>query len=326
MWLLGDIQSRKIELLFWLGGIFDIGEIMKRVANIFGLVWGLVFAGLAAKAFAADMAVKAPMARPVSAQIYDWTGFYLGLNGGGGWAHNCWNMNGYNVPVVSFNGSPFLGISNVNSASEGCNNASGAIVGGQVGYRHQLGSFVFGIEAQGDWADLSGSNASPVLGKVNTFLNNLPGPYAGAASLSNTTKVDAIGMFTGQVGYAVMPALLWYVKGGVAVTDNKYSGAAAANIGTFASVSLTDAGRAIKFGGVVGTGLEWAFAPDWSVGVEYNHLFMGSDQVGLAYTGNTVNVPNFTAGNIAGIPSRTESISSDIDMATLRLNYRFSSH
>jgi outer membrane immunogenic protein len=286
----------------------------------------LLAATFAAPAFAADMAVKAPMPRAAATQIYDWTGLYLGLNAGGGWSHNCWTQHGYNVPVVSFNGSPFLGISNVNNASEGCSDASGAIVGGQIGYRHQLGSFVFGIEAQGDWADLSGSNASPVLGKVNTFLNNLPGRFAGGASLTNTTKVDAIGMFTGQVGYTVLPALLWYVKGGVAVTDNKYSGAAAANIGTIASVSLTDAARAIKFGGVVGTGLEWAFAPDWSIGAEYNHLFMGSDQVGLAYTGNTVNVPGFTAANIAGIPSRNESISSDIDMATVRLNYRFSSH
>ena len=38
----------------------------------------------------------------------------------------------------------------------------------------------------------------------------------------NQTKVDGIGLFTGQVGYA-WNNVLWYVKGGAAVTDNKFS-------------------------------------------------------------------------------------------------------
>ncbi len=29
-----------------------------------------------------------------------------------------------------------------------------------------------------------------------------------------------------------------------------------------------------RWGGTIGAGLEYAFAPNWSVGVEYNHLFM----------------------------------------------------
>lgn len=289
-------------------------------------VFGMI-ALAATPAMAADFATKATPAMPAARPIYDWTGLYLGINGGGGRASNCWTQRGYNVPILSINGSPYFGVSNFSNADEGCSNGTGTVVGGQIGYRQQVNSFVFGIEAQGDWANISGSNSSPAIGGVNKFLSNLRQPFTGAASLVNTTKVDAIGMFTGQVGYSFGTVLL-YAKGGVAVTDNKYSGAAAANVGTLVTATLTDAGRATKFGGVAGAGLEWMFAPGWSLGAEYNHLFMGNEQVGLAYTGNSIGgtLPpqlGVTAGNIVGIPSRTQSISQDLDIATIRLNYSF---
>ncbi len=283
------------------------------------LLAGCVAALAVAPAMAADFPIKAPP--PQLAAVYSWTGFYLGINAGGGQSGNCWGQNGYNIPVLSPTGkSTFIGISGVNGHSEGCSTSTGAVVGGQVGYRYQLNSFVFGIEAQGDWADLGSSFSSNQLSALNTALSVLARGN-GSASLTNTSKTDAIGMFTGQVGYSFGPAL-WYVKGGVAVTDNKYSGVANATLGT-ASAGLTDAGSAVRFGEVVGTGLDYMLGSGWSIGAEYNHLFMGKQTVGLAYTGNTVNIPGFIAVPVAGIPSRSESISGDIDMATIRLNYRF---
>src|ERR1700743_1495499 len=71
--------------------------------------------------------------------------------------------------------------------------ATGGLVGGQVGYRWQATNWVFGLEAQGDWADLRGSNTSALLAPFAA-------PFGG--SVANNTKVDAIGLFTGQVGYA----------------------------------------------------------------------------------------------------------------------------
>jgi outer membrane immunogenic protein len=260
-----------------------------------------------------------PAARP----IYDWSGFYLGLNGGGAQSHNCWNMNGYNVPVFSPSGKPtFIGISGATNIAEGCSTSTGAVFGGQVGYRYQVNSFVFGLEAQGDWANLSSSFNSAAFTGINTALSKLPGRLAGGASLVNTSKVDAIGMFTGQVGYSFGP-LLWYVKGGAAVTDTKYSGVANLNVGTLLTVNATDAASAVRFGEVVGTGVEWMFAPGWSIGAEYNHLFMGSQNVGFAYTGSSVTAKGLTSVNAAGIPSRNVSINGDLDMATFRLNYSF---
>ena len=98
-------------------------------------------------------------------------------------------------------------------------------------------------------------------------------------TLSLRTKTDGIGLFTGQIGYAWNQALL-YVKGGAAVTNNRFSILDNLNFGAeLASASST------RWGGVVGVGFEYGFAPNWSVGLEYDHLFMGD-------ANNTFNLPH----------------------------------
>ena len=49
---------------------------------------GLIALGVTAPALAADMAVKAPPPAPLPV-IYNWSGFYIGANGGWGDSHNC---------------------------------------------------------------------------------------------------------------------------------------------------------------------------------------------------------------------------------------------
>jgi outer membrane immunogenic protein len=249
---------------------------MKRV-----LLGALGAAAIGNQAFAADLPARTytPTKAPaIVAPVYDWSGFYVGLDGGGGWNRNCWsNTAFFGAPV-----SPSVG--------EGCNTSSGGTVGGQVGYRWQMNSWVFGVEAQGNWADFSGSNT-----------NNLAFP-----NLTNQMKTDAYGLFTGQIGYAVNNTL-FYVKGGAAVTDNQYS--------TWSQISGNElsTGNDTRWGGAVGVGFEYGFAPSWSVGLEYDHLFMGTDNV--AFTG-------ITATNL-GVNTRNEDIGQDIDLVTARINYRF---
>ena len=106
---------------------------------------GLIALGMAAPASAADWLrpyTKAPP--PMVAPIYDWTGFYIGGNGGWGQSRNCVDF----VEVLGTFG-------------DGCPERSGGLVGGQIGYRWQAGTWVFGLEAQGDWADLSHTRVSP---------------------------------------------------------------------------------------------------------------------------------------------------------------------
>ncbi len=226
----------------------------------------------AAPAFGADLAArhmytKAPPA-PIAA-VYDWTGFYIGANGGWGSSHNSWDL-GANTPGAL-------------PGPEGSHDATGGTVGGQIGYRWQMGQFVFGVEGQGNWADFSGSNVSLVF-----------------APDSNRTKIDAFGLITGQVGYAINNVLL-YAKGGAAVTSNKYEIIDGATGGVLASTSNT------RWGGAVGAGVEFAFAPNWSVGVEYDHLFMDRQTVTFA-------TPLFT---------QSDSIKQDVDLVTARINYKF---
>jgi outer membrane immunogenic protein len=243
--------------------------IMKKIW--FAAAFGLALLGVAAPASAADLAakpyVKAP---PPPPPIYDWTGFYIGANGGWGQARACWDL---------------LTPTGLDDAL-GCRDGSGGVVGGQIGYRWQFNQFVVGVEGQGDWADLSSTRVSTLFPAFTT-----------------RAKVDGIGLITGQVGYAWNAALL-YFKGGAAVTGNNFdvlSTVTGANLASFSST---------RWGGTVGVGFEYGFGPGWSVGVEYDHLFMG-------HNNNSFSVVNPI---VAGALNR---ISEDVDMVTVRFNYRF---
>jgi outer membrane immunogenic protein len=236
-----------------------------------------ILAATTVAASAADMAPryysKAPP--PLVAPIYNWGGFYVGVNGGWGSSHNCYTNTGVlGVPLFAL--------------GEGCHDATGGTVGGQVGYRWQAGNWVFGLEAQGNWADFSGSNASLVF----------PG-------LTNRTRIDAFGLFTGQVGYAWNNAL-FYVKGGAAVTDNRYEG-----LVTGTGV-VVDRATDTRWGGAVGAGVEYGFAPSWSAAIEYNHLFMGTNN----YAFTSVVAP-------VGINTRNDDVRQDADLINVKVNYHF---
>src|SRR3984957_1410215 len=238
---------------------------------------GLLALGTAAPASAADLAPYTKAPPPVVA-IYDWSGFYIGANGGGGWSHTCLDVTSFRGPVANL--------------SEGCHEANGGVAGGQIGYRWQRAGWVFGLEAQGDWADLTGSN-------VSSFV----------PAWTNNSKIDAFGLFTGQVGYA-WNNVLWYVKGGAAVTDDKYRGTVTTTGVPFDSASDT------RWGGAVGTGVEIGFASNWSAGIEYDYLFMGNRSVTFTSAGVLAGIP-------AGAPFRTDSIRQNDEMITVRVNYRF---
>ena len=233
----------------------------------------LALAASAGVAHAADLPAKIYTKAPPLAAVYDWSGFYVGLNGGGASSHLCFT-------IFSNNNAP------VPPALEGCHNATGGLVGGQIGHRWQFTNWVLGLEAQGDWAGLKASNdVIPV---------RIPA--------TNETRIGAIGLFTGQVGYA-WNNLLWYAKGGAAVTDNTYRTSFTATRVVYNQASET------RWGAAVGTGLEFGFAPNWSVAFEYDHLFMGTTSVTFPATAIAV--------------SRSDNVKQDVDMATLRLNYRF---
>jgi outer membrane immunogenic protein len=243
---------------------------MKRISFVAAAA---IAVGAAVPALAADLPARAPApytkAPAIVQAAYDWSGFYIGINGGGATGNVDWNAD--------------VGTGNP-SGEEGSHHPSGGTVGGQVGYRWQMSSWVFGLEAQGNWADFRGSNVSLLSNATNTT--------------TNTSKIDAFGLFTGQIGYAWDRAL-FYVKGGAAVTDNRFSSFTTGPGGGFDAASET------RWGAAVGAGFEYAFAPNWSVGFEYDHLFMGNNDV---------------TSNLGFI---TDHIKEDVDLFTARVNYKF---
>jgi outer membrane immunogenic protein len=242
---------------------------MKKI--LLGAV-GLLALGLSVPAAAADLAARPYTKAPAMiAVVYDWSGFYIGANGGWGSSRKCWD---FTTPAGAF------------VATEGCHNATGGVAGGQVGYRWQSGAFVFGVEGQGDWADLRGSN-------ISVF----------APAFTNRSKIDAFGLITGQVGYAFNNVLL-YVKGGAAVTADRFSVAT-----TVGNVLAATTGDQTRWGGTVGAGVEVGFAPNWSAALEYDHLFMGNKLSRFVDTANVF--------------FGTDRIRQDVDLVTVRINYRW---
>jgi outer membrane immunogenic protein len=229
---------------------------------------GLVALGVASgTASAADLAARPVYKAPPMVQaVYDWSGFYIGINGG--WAQT-------NDRRIDPAGALF-----------GDYDSNGGTVGGQVGYRWQTGPWVFGLEAQGNWADINGSNV------------NLLAP--GGALIRS--KMDAFGLFTGQIGYAWNNVLL-YAKGGAAVTDRNFE-----FIGVGGALAAST-GYDTRWSPTVGAGLEFGFAPNWSLGVEYNHIFEDRHDASFVTPGG-VFVPGVGVGG-------------DTDMVLGRLNYRW---
>ena len=112
---------------------------MKRV--FFALISLAALTGTAAAADLPPRMAPAPYYKaPAEVQVYNWTGFYIGINGGGGFGRSQWD-------------------------STGGFNTSGGLVGGTVGYNYQFGQGVVGLEGDIDWADINGTtNAACPLG------------------------------------------------------------------------------------------------------------------------------------------------------------------
>src|SRR5262245_3224141 len=80
---------------------------------------------------------------PAYNPIYNWTGFYLGINGGGGWGRSQWDA------LDTFD-------------------LSGGVIGGTVGYNWQFGQAVIGAEGDIDWSGIKGTSTVLCLGGCET--------------------------------------------------------------------------------------------------------------------------------------------------------------
>ena len=206
---------------------------MKR----FAIVALISFA--ATSAFAADMAVKAPPAAPTP--VTNWTGFYLGVNGGG--------ARGRSSQTDLF------------GVTSGVYKQNGGLVGVTYGGGNwQTGRFVIGFEGDYDFADLNGSLTSPVLCSLN-------------GGVTCFTNVKSLATDRVRAGVDVNGWLLFATAG--AAFGRVNAGQNPCGPDPFGGVSC---GEKTRSGWVAGAGVEKTFAPHWSAKIEYLHFDLGTDR------------------------------------------------
>jgi outer membrane immunogenic protein len=169
---------------------------MKRI-----LLASVGLLAMASMANAADlprqMVTKAPA---YVAPYYNWTGFYLGINGGGGWGGSSWDSTG-NIDL------------------------SGGMIGGTVGYNWQMGAWVLGLEGDVDWASIKGTT-------------NVPGCFAGGCTTENTWLGTARGR-VGYAFDRFMPYVTGGAAfGGVDANHAGFTGQSSTQVGWVAGVGL----------------------------------------------------------------------------------------
>ena len=171
--------------------------------------------------------------------------------------------------------------------SEGRTRADGVVAGGQAGCDVQVTSYwVFGVQGLIDWSNADGSNASLVT-PANVF----------------HTDARWFATVAGRVGLVVVPSLLVYGKAGYGFVGEH-------NTMSASGVLTNDANNARTFGALdAGGGFEWKMHANWSLWVEYDHIFRRTDA--LLFRG------------LGGATSFTEIVRRDFDKVLFGINYRF---
>jgi outer membrane immunogenic protein len=213
---------------------------MKPILSVLAATLALCMPRAAA---AADMGLPPPPAAFVSPVFTTWTGFYAGLNAGYAFGTSDWD-----APAISAD-------------------PDGAVVGGTLGYNMQHGSWVFGLEGDFDWADITGSKTC-ALGTCET-------------------KADWFATARGRVGYAFNNALI-YATGGGAFADVKASN----SVWTSTTKTMT--------GWTAGAGVEYAFQGNWSAKVEYLYSDLGTFDCGATCANVTPGDISYTTSTVRG--------------------------
>ena len=253
---------------------------MRRLLCAATLAWTTL--GMTGIANAADLGRPPPPPPPIPAYIpFSWTGFYIGGNLGAAW-----------TPRGDFTDS--LG----NTFSGGVSQSTVFTGGGQIGANYQINYWlVVGVEATFDW-----------MSDHNNKSDAIAIPPNGGNVFQVSVNDRWITTVAARVGVVAAENALFYAKGGAGwVGANDFT---LANVTTGSSISGSNSNS--NSGWLVGAGVEYAFAPNWTAKVEYDFL-------GLTNTSFTV------PAGVAGFPNGDTITTSnrDLQMLTVGFNYLF---
>jgi outer membrane immunogenic protein len=241
-------------------------------------------------------------------------GAYVGLNAGAAWGSSRYATDP-GCPPSAVN-APFCNAAPDPSAVNGTAVAvsgtgklsSTRFTGGvQGGYNWQTGHIVYGGEADFGAFDL-GDSVAP----SGVFP---PSPFIGTTySLSERMSTDWLATLRARLGVAVMPHLLLYATGGVALTDFKFESTYADNAISPVFPGGTGFGSSseVRAGWVGGGGGEWMLDRCWSIRAEYLYIDFGSMSVAVPVS----NTPAY---------AQTMHVDADLkaSLARVGLNYRY---
>lgn len=237
---------------------------MKKL--ILGTV-ALSAAGLVNVASAADMPLKAPAVAPV---VYNWTGCYVGVNGGFKWAR-------FNESVETTGGSILIpGIGLVPFAPGHIDldhaTASSGAVGGQIGCRGENAEhWVFGAEGDFDWTRVNASVTDTSPATTGLF----PGIV-----FENHIRWEGSGRVI--LGHS-FDRWLVYGTGGIAFSrvemDAFFPAVTMGGGAQVAAFSASDSKTLV--GGTVGLGTAYMITKNWEIGAEYRYTFYAQSEFNL---------------------------------------------
>jgi outer membrane immunogenic protein len=248
---------------------------MKKILGGFALSVSVL---LAAPVMAADLPARMPVkAAPAPIiTVFSWTGCYIGGHAGFAWGRKKVESVDVLFPVGFTNGH---------------HDVDGFIAGGQVGCNlWQRDRWVLGIEGQASWADIDGSVTLPAVttGQLATF----------------RTDIDIIGSIAARLGYAfgATGQTLVFVKGGAAFVHEQF-------FATYAIAPVPQqSDKDLRWGWMVGGGIEQALSSNWSLKAEYNYSNFGTKDVSLC---------------TPALVCDTFSIKQHIHLVKFGINYRF---
>lgn len=281
---------------------------MRRLLAV--LIAGFSFIPAVHAVRASDLPIKAPGYAPASPPAYSWTGFYGGVNLGGGWQNTIDNN-----ATVNFCGAinpAFCAGAASDIPGQLNTKASGLIGGGQIGYNWQSGPLVWGIETDFQGADIKGDANVSVTTVVPAFPGN---PFT--VTSTGSQKIDWFGTLRGRVGWLPVKQLLVYATGGLAYGHTQTGVSFAySEVGVAANGSTAVSDSSTRAGWTAGGGLEWMFAPNWTLKGEYLYYDLG-----------TVTIDQQLNVLLAGLRLIGVGIQSNADyhgsIARLGVNYKF---